>query len=70
LPAPDLLIRTGGEYRVSNFLLWDLAYSEVFFCPTLWPDFGVEQLKEALDFYSQRQRRFGQTSEQLELLAD
>jgi undecaprenyl diphosphate synthase len=70
LPAPDLLIRTGGEYRVSNFLLWDLAYTEVHFCPTLWPDFGLPQFEAALDFFAQRQRRFGRTAEQLEVIAD
>ena len=70
MPPPDLLIRTGGEYRVSNFLLWDLAYSEVYFCPTLWPDFGKAQLQTALEFFAQRQRRFGQTAEQLEVVAD
>ncbi|UCG72091.1 MAG: di-trans,poly-cis-decaprenylcistransferase [Chromatiales bacterium] len=70
LPAPDLLIRTGGEYRVSNFLLWDLAYTEVFFCPTLWPDFDLAQLQAALAFFARRQRRFGRTAEQLEVIAD
>jgi undecaprenyl diphosphate synthase len=70
LPAPDLLVRTGGEYRVSNFLLWDLAYTEVYFCPTLWPDFDLEQLQAALEFFANRQRRFGRTAEQLEVIAD
>jgi undecaprenyl diphosphate synthase len=70
LPPPDLLIRTGGEYRVSNFLLWDLAYTEVHFCPTLWPDFGKPQFEGALNFYAHRQRRFGRTAEQLEVIAD
>jgi len=70
LPPPDLLVRTGGEYRVSNFLLWDLAYTEVFFCPTLWPDFDLAQLQAALEFFAQRQRRFGRTAEQLEVNAD
>jgi undecaprenyl diphosphate synthase len=65
LPAPDLLIRTGGERRISNFLLWDLAYTELYFSDVLWPDFGGEQLKEAFDFFSHRQRRFGRTGEQL-----
>jgi undecaprenyl diphosphate synthase len=65
LPAPDLLIRTGGERRISNFLLWDLAYTELYFSDTLWPDFGAEQLKEAFEFFSHRQRRFGRTGEQL-----
>ena len=70
LPPPDLLIRTGGEYRVSNFLLWDLAYTEVYFCAALWPDFDLAQLQGALEFFARRQRRFGQTAEQLEVLAD
>jgi len=70
LPSPDLLIRTGGEQRVSNFMLWDLAYTELFFTDTLWPDFGEEQITQALDFFSQRQRRFGQTGKQLEAVAD
>lgn len=65
LPAPDLLIRTGGERRISNFVLWDLAYTELYFADTLWPDFGIEQLTKAFDFFSHRQRRFGQTGEQL-----
>jgi len=70
LPSPDLLIRTGGEQRVSNFMLWDLAYTELFFTDTLWPDFGEEQIMQALEFFSQRQRRFGQTGKQLEAVAD
>lgn len=70
LPAPDLLIRTGGEQRVSNFLLWDLAYTELYFTDALWPDFGAPQLTEALTFYRNRQRRFGRTGDQLEALAD
>ncbi len=65
LPPPDLLIRTSGEYRISNFLLWQLAYTELYFTDTLWPDFNEEILNEALLFYSQRERRFGYTSEQL-----
>jgi undecaprenyl diphosphate synthase len=64
LPSPDLLIRTGGEQRVSNFLLWDLAYTELCFTDTLWPDFGDDQITYALDSFSQRQRRFGQTGDQ------
>lgn len=64
-PDPDLLIRTGGEYRVSNFLLWEIAYSEIVVVPTLWPDFGVEEFHTALDIYCGRERRFGLTSEQL-----
>jgi len=63
-PEPDLFIRTGGEQRISNFLLWNLAYSELYFCDTLWPDFDDEALEAALRFYSSRQRRFGLTGEQ------
>lgn len=59
IPEPDLLIRTGGERRISNFMLWQLAYSELYFSDTLWPDFDAEHLDAALDWYSQRQRRFG-----------
>ncbi len=59
LPDPDLLIRTSGELRISNFLLWQLAYSELVFVDTLWPDFGPQQLREALAAYAQRRRRFG-----------
>ena len=59
LPDPDLLIRTSGELRISNFLLWQLAYSELVFVDTLWPDFGEEQLRSALDDYALRRRRFG-----------
>ena len=59
LPDPDLLIRTSGELRISNFLLWQLAYAELIFVDTLWPDFGEEQLREALDAYAGRRRRFG-----------
>lgn len=65
LPAPDLLIRTGGERRVSNFLLWQTAYSELYFTDTYWPDFTKQELLLALDDYSQRERRFGCTSEQI-----
>jgi undecaprenyl diphosphate synthase len=65
LPPPDLLIRTSGEYRISNFLLWQLAYTELYFTETLWPDFNEEALQKAFLFYSQRERRFGYTSEQL-----
>ncbi|MBE9549745.1 MAG: di-trans,poly-cis-decaprenylcistransferase [Proteobacteria bacterium] len=60
-PAPDLLIRTGGEQRISNFLLWQLAYSEIIFTDTLWPDFRAENIDSALTEYSRRQRRFGST---------
>jgi undecaprenyl diphosphate synthase len=59
LPDPDLLIRTGGDQRLSNFLLWQSAYAELYFTPTLWPDFGENDLKAALDEYTQRERRFG-----------
>lgn len=65
IPDPDLLIRTGGEYRISNFLLWQTAYSELYFTPVLWPDFGREQLKEALLDFQGRERRFGKTSQQV-----
>jgi len=64
-PEPDLFIRTGGEERVSNFLLWQLAYAEFHFTPVLWPDFGAEALDEAIASYRSRERRFGRTSEQL-----
>lgn len=60
-PAPDLLIRTGGEQRISNFLLWQLAYCEIYFTDTLWPDFSAEDMNSALMEYSRRQRRFGST---------
>jgi undecaprenyl diphosphate synthase len=59
LPDPDLLIRTGGEYRISNFLLWHLAYTELYFCNTLWPDFNRQDFDHALAWYAGRQRRFG-----------
>jgi undecaprenyl diphosphate synthase len=65
LPAPDLFIRTGGEQRISNFLIWQLAYSELYFVDTLWPDFSDEDLDAALRWYAGRQRRFGRTAEQL-----
>lgn len=65
-PHPELLIRTSGEQRISNFLLWELAYSELYFTPTLWPDFSKEDLYEAIIDYQKRERRFGKTSEQLE----
>lgn len=64
-PDADLLIRTSGEYRVSNFILWQLAYTELYFTDTLWPDFDEEELNKALQFYAQRERRFGCISEQL-----
>ena len=65
IPDPELLIRTSGEYRVSNFLLWQIAYSELYFTEKLWPDFGAEDLLEALFDFQRRERRFGKTSEQL-----
>jgi undecaprenyl diphosphate synthase len=64
-PEPDLFIRTGGEQRVSNFLLWQLAYTELYFTDALWPDFGAEALESAFASYRRRERRFGRTSEQL-----
>jgi len=64
-PDPDLLIRTSGEYRISNFLMWQLSYSELYFTNTLWPDFKKENFYEALIDYQSRERRFGKTSEQL-----
>ena len=64
MPDPDLLIRTGGEHRISNFLLWQLAYTEMYFTDTLWPDFDEHCLDEALAWYASRQRRFGMTAEQ------
>ena len=66
VPDPDLLIRTGGEQRVSNFLLWNLAYAELWFCDTLWPDFGEKQFDAALEYFAMRQRRYGHTGEQVE----
>ncbi len=66
VPDPDLLIRTGGEQRISNFLLWNLAYSELYFCDCLWPDFCEREFDEALSFYGLRQRRYGHTGEQVE----
>jgi undecaprenyl diphosphate synthase len=66
LPDPDLLIRTGGEQRISNFLLWNLAYTELYFCDTLWPDFGERELAEAIEHFGRRQRRFGLTPAQVE----
>jgi undecaprenyl diphosphate synthase len=65
-PEPDLFIRTGGEQRISNFLLWQLAYSELYFTETLWPDFGAAALDAAIDSYRSRERRFGRTSEQVQ----
>jgi undecaprenyl diphosphate synthase len=65
MPAPDLFIRTGGEQRISNFLIWQLAYSELYFVDTLWPDFSDEDFYAALEWYAGRQRRFGKTGQQL-----
>jgi undecaprenyl diphosphate synthase len=65
VPDPDLLVRTGGEQRISNFLLWQCAYSELFFSDRLWPDFDEAALDDAITTYQQRERRFGKTSEQL-----
>ncbi len=70
LPDPDLLIRTGGELRISNFLLWNLAYAELYFTEVLWPEFGAAHLDQALAFYAQRERRFGKTSAQIVAKAD
>ena len=66
MPDPDLLIRTGGELRISNYLLWQIAYSELYFCDTYWPDFDEEELHKAIVSYQGRQRRFGKTEEQVE----
>ena len=66
MPDPDLLIRTGGEERISNYLLWQIAYSELYFCDTFWPDFSEEELQRAIANYQQRQRRFGKTGAQIE----
>lgn len=65
LPDVDLLIRTSGEQRISNFLLWQIAYAELYFCDVLWPDFSNEHLQQALQVYQNRERRYGKTSEQL-----
>lgn len=65
MPDPDLMIRTGGEVRMSNYLLWQCAYSELYFCDTFWPDFSEEDFCQALVEYQQRERRFGKTSEQV-----
>ena len=70
IPDPDLLIRTGGERRISNFLLWNLAYTEMYFCDVLWPEFGPAQLDAAFEFFAQRERRFGKTSAQLSAKAN
>jgi len=65
MPDPELLIRTSGEYRISNYLLWQIAYSELYFSPKYWPDFRKDDLYEALIDYQGRERRFGKTSEQI-----
>ena len=65
IPDPDLLIRTGGEHRISNFLLWNLAYAELWFCDVLWPDFREANFDDALEFFAHRQRRYGHTGDQL-----
>ena len=66
MPDPDLLIRTGGEVRLSNYLLWQCAYTEFYFCDTYWPDFSPQHLQEAIAWYQHRERRYGKTSEQVE----
>ena len=66
MPDPDLLIRTGGELRISNYLLWQIAYSELYFCDAYWPDFDEEALHKAIESYQSRQRRFGKTEAQVE----
>ena len=68
VPDPDLLIRTGGEQRISNFLLWNLAYAELWFTEVLWPEFDERVFDEALSFYSRKQRRFGHTGDQVEAI--
>ncbi|MCX8080040.1 MAG: isoprenyl transferase [Bacteroidia bacterium] len=65
LPDPDLLIRTGGECRISNYLLWQLAYAEFYFTPVMWPDFRKKEFLEAIEVYQKRERRYGMTSEQI-----
>ena len=66
MPDPDLLIRTGGELRISNYLLWQIAYSELYFCDTYWPDFMEEDLHKAIESFQNRQRRYGKTEAQVE----
>lgn len=66
MPDPDLLIRTGGELRISNYLLWQIAYSELYFTPVYWPDFSNDDLLKAIEYYQSKQRRFGKTEEQVE----
>jgi len=67
IPDPELVIRTSGEYRISNFLLWQIAYSELYFTDTLWPDFTEDDFNQAIESYKKRERRFGKTGEQIEL---
>ena len=69
-PDPDLIIRTSGEMRVSNFLIWQGAYAELYVTPTYWPDFDESELQKALDHYAARERRFGLTAEQMKALAE
>jgi len=66
MPDPDLLIRTGGEVRISNYLLWQIAYSELYFCDTYWPDFDEQELHKAIQSFQSRQRRYGKTEAQVE----
>ena len=66
MPDPDLLIRTGGEVRISNYLLWQIAYSELYFCDTYWPDFDEKELHKAIESFQSRQRRYGKTEAQVE----
>lgn len=70
LPEPDLLIRTGGEARLSNFLLWQLSYAELYFTDIMWPDFRAEQLAQAIAYFQDRERRFGKTGEQIQKIKD
>jgi undecaprenyl diphosphate synthase len=70
MPDPDLLIRTGGELRISNFLLWNLAYAELYFTDVLFPEFNAAELDAALEFFARRERRFGKTSAQIGVQAD
>ena len=69
-PDPDLLIRTGGEQRISNYLLWQISYAELYFCDTYWPDFGRDDMFKAIIEYQNRERRFGKTSAQIQAEAE